>query len=71
MREIARSGSEAKPDSTISQVIEFAQDKQHTLSEVTLDASMIAEREIKLQKVSGVVKIVTKLDGTLYTVTLT
>ena len=70
MREINRTGADSKPDSPIGQVVEFAQDKAFTLSETTLDASMISEREIKIQKVSGVVKLVTKIDGTLYSVTL-
>jgi len=70
VRQLNVTGDESKPDSAIGQIQEFAQDKQFTLSETVLDASMISEREIKIQKVSGTVKLVTKIDGTIYTVTL-
>jgi len=70
LRDLSLTGQDAKADSPVRQITEFAQDKAFTLSEETLDASMIAEREIKIQKVSGVVKLVVKVDGTLYSVTL-
>ena len=69
MREINRKGNDAKPDSSIGQIVELAQDKQFTLSRETIDASMIAEREIKLQLVSGTLKLISKIDGTLYSLT--
>lgn len=71
MRRFPLRGDESKPDSAISKVLEDAQDRQHDLSEEAITEEMIDERELKIQKVSGVVHLVTKVDGTIYKVQLT
>lgn len=66
MREINRTGTDAKPDSPVGQIVEFAQDRQHVISESAITTSTIGEREVKFELVGGVMKIIFKFDGTLY-----
>lgn len=70
MREITRSGSEAKPDSTISQVIEFSQDKAHEFGTAAYTTATIAEREVKFAFISSVMYLYTRKDDVIYRVAL-
>lgn len=71
MREIVVKGEDSKPDSSISQIIDYAQDRQHTFLTGALDVSMIDEREIKFSLISGTMYLYTRKEGTLYRVALT
>jgi len=70
VRHVTLTGEDAKQNSPFNQIIEDAQDRQLDLFEEVIDATMIDERELKLQKVGATVKLVTKIDGTIYTTTL-
>lgn len=71
MRQLAFNSPEnQKTDSDLSRVAQFAQDTQFDLSTDVLDFTTIDERQIKLQFVSGTMKLVTRYNDTIYTVTL-
>ena len=66
MRDFVLTGEEEKKeDSSIRKLQKYGQDKQFELVEETITAETIDEREIKIQNVSGVVKLVTKIEGTI------
>lgn len=70
MRDLFPQNSENKPDTPLGQVQQFAQDVQHTLVSESIDATMIGEREIKIEKVGATIKLCTKIDGQVVKVTL-
>ena len=70
MREILRTGEDAKPDSAVGQIVEFAQDKAFTWGTVAYDASTIGEREVKFAVISGTAYLYTRRDDTIYRVAL-
>lgn len=71
MREINRTGPDAKPDSAIGQVVEFAQDKSHYWQDSAYDASTIGEREVKFATISGTSYLYTRRSDVIYRVALT
>lgn len=66
MREFAVSDENAKPNSDVSKIKRYGQDVQHDIIRETITSTMIGEGEIKIEIVATVVKIVTKVDGTVY-----
>ena len=70
MRKFPLFGNDSLPDSPFAKIQDFGADRQHTLSTVAITAATIDERELKLQRVSGVTRLVTKIDGVLYSVVL-
>ena len=61
-----RPGIEIKPDSLEDYFIKNAQDRKHELQESSITASDVDNLEIKIEKVGSTVKLVTKVDDTLY-----
>lgn len=70
MLDIPLEGDDAAPNSPMRKLLERAAPRQLPYSETTLTANEVDELELWIQNVSSTVKLVTKVNGTLKTVTL-
>ena len=71
MREILRTGQDAKPDSAIGQIVEFAQDKASEFGTAAYTLATLAERERKFALISGTLYEYTRSNDVLYRVAWT
>ena len=71
MREINRTGQDAKPDSPIGQIVEFAQDKSFEFETEAYTTATIAERELRFAFIGATMYLYTRKDDAIYRVALT
>ena len=71
MREILRTGQDAKPDSAIGQIVEAAQDEKHEWGTAAYTLATIAERQVKFAVIATVGYMYVRNNDILYRVALT